>query len=181
MAIDTDILNEIIEGCKRNEQGSQRRLYDLYAKQMTAVCMRYTGDYDTARDLMHDGFIKIFKSIYSYKGDGSFEGWVRRIFVNLSLDYLKKRQESTPISSIEYMLSDSEEEFVGSVEIEKIFDAIQQLPDVARTIFNMFNVDGYSMKEICEKLNMTNVAVRSQHHRAKEKIREIIKSREEDI
>lgn len=174
--VNTVILEDIIEGCKNEEQSSQKRLYELYAKRMTSVCVRYTNDYNVARDLMHDGFIKVFRSIGDYKGHGSFEGWLRRIFVNLSLDYLKKEIISVDIDSVEYMLQSDEEveDTIQNINIEDIYAAIKQLPDVARTVFNMFNLDGYTIQEIADRLNMTGVAVRSQHSRAKERLRRIL-------
>ena len=162
----TAILEDIIEGCKSKEQSSQRRLYELYSKRMVSLCMRYTGDYDTARDLMHDGFIKTFNSICDYKGYGSFEGWLRRIFVNLSIDYVTRQMKKVD--------TDNEDYTVQGIDIEEIYAAIKQLPDIARTIFNMFNLDGYTIQEIADKLNMSNVAVRSQHSRAKERLRQIL-------
>lgn len=174
--VDTVILNEIIEGCQNNEQSSQRRLYELYAKRMVAVCLRYTDDYEIARDLMHDGFIKVFHCITDYRGYGSFEGWLRRIFVNLSLDYIKKRIDRVEIEQVDYMSESEVRDFslVQDIDTMAIYDAIKQLPEVARTIFNMFNIDGYSIKEIGEHLNMSSEAVRSQHSRAKEKLRQIL-------
>ena len=172
----TAILEDIIEGCKSKEQSSQRRLYELYSKRMVSLCMRYTGDYDTARDLMHDGFIKTFNSICDYKGYGSFEGWLRRIFVNLSIDYVTRQMKKVDIDSMEHTLhsTDNEDDTIQGIDIEEIYAAIKQLPDIARTIFNMFNLDGYTIQEIADKLNMSNVAVRSQHSRAKERLRQIL-------
>ena len=157
----TAILEDIIEGCKSKEQSSQRRLYELYSKRMVSLCMRYRGDYDTARDLMHDG---------------SFEGWLRRIFVNLSIDYVTRQMKKVDIDSMEHTLqsTDNEDDTIQGIDIEEIYAAIKQLPDIARTIFNMFNLDGYTIQEIADKLNMSNVAVRSQHSRAKERLRQIL-------
>ena len=183
LSVDTVRLDGIIEGCKEGKEDSQRRLYELYAKRMIAVCLRYTDDYETARDLMHDGFIKVFGHIGEYSGTGSFEGWLRRIFVNISLDHIRKRVENIDIDKVEYLLdqSDDDWEIDSDISIDDIFEAIKQLPEVARTIFNMFNLDGYSIKEICNELNMTSEAVRSQHCRAKEKLRKILKTKEQRL
>ena len=183
LSVDTVRLDGIIEGCKEGKEDSQRHLYELYAKRMTAVCLRYTDDYETARDLMHDGFIKVFGHIGEYSGTGSFEGWLRRIFVNISLDHIRKRVENIDIDKVEYLLdqSDDDWEIDSDISIDDIFEAIKQLPEVARTIFNMFNLDGYSIKEICNELNMSSEAVRSQHCRAKEKLRKILKTKEQKL
>ena len=81
---------KLIDGCKRGEPKSQKSLYDAYAGKMMAVCMRYCGnDRDTAMDLLQDGFIKVFTYIGSYDGRGSLEGWIRRIVINVALDYVR--------------------------------------------------------------------------------------------
>lgn len=178
--VDTVMLESIIDGCKKNEQNCQKRLYELYAKQMTAVCFRYTNDYEVARDLMHDGFIKTFANIGNYRGEGSFEGWLRRVFVNISLDYIRQEIKGVGLDKVEFMLDykseDDNWDFAQNIDVDMIFNAIKQLPDLGRTIFNMFNLDGYTIKDICKELNMTSEAVRSQHSRAKEKLRNILKN-----
>ena len=108
---------------------------------------------------------------------------LRRIFVNISLDHIRKRVENIDIDKVEYLLdqSDDDWEIDSDISIDDIFEAIKQLPEVARTIFNMFNLDGYSIKEICNELNMSSEAVRSQHSRAKEKLRKILKTKEQKL
>lgn len=175
MELREKVLEEIVDGCRQGESSAQRRLYELYAKQMTALCMRYTSDYEAARDLMHDGFIKIFTQIDKFEGRGSFEGWMKRIFLNLSLDYLKKKINHIELDQVDYMLEDETSDFVGGIDAERIYEAIKKLPSGCRVVFNMFNIDGYSIKEISEKLGMTSVAVRSQNHRAKERLKELLK------
>ena len=81
---------ELIDNCRKNNPIAQRALYDKYARKMMAVCLRYGRDYDTAQDLMQEGFIKVFTAIDSYTGNGSFEGWIRRIFINTALEYLRR-------------------------------------------------------------------------------------------
>ena len=167
-------LDEIVEGCRKGESSAQHRLYELYARQMTAICLRYTNDFETARDLMHDGFIKVFTQIDKFEGKGSFEGWMKRIFLNLSLDYLRRDVALVEIEEVDYMLEDTSPDVFSKFEAERIYEAIKQLPSGCRTVFNMFNIDGYSIKEISEKLGMSSVAVRSQNHRAKERLKELL-------
>ena len=81
---------QLIKGCKENKPKAQKELYETYARKMMAVCLRYTNDRESAQDLLQDGFIKVFTAIGTYSGNGSFEGWMRKIFVNTALEYLRK-------------------------------------------------------------------------------------------
>ena len=81
---------QLINGCKKGDRRSQQLLYETYARKMMGVCLRYVNDRETARDLLQDGFVKVFTSLDSYEGHGSFEGWMRKIFVNQALEHLRK-------------------------------------------------------------------------------------------
>ena len=81
---------QLIEGCRKGERRAQKEHYDAHSRKMMGVCLRYVNDRETARDLLQDGFVKIFTSMDSYTGSGSFEGWMRKIFVNCALEYLRK-------------------------------------------------------------------------------------------
>ena len=81
---------QLIEGCRKGDRRAQKELYDTYSRKMMGVCLRYVDDRETARDLLQDGFVKVFTGLDSYAGSGSFEGWMRRIFVNCALEYLRR-------------------------------------------------------------------------------------------
>jgi RNA polymerase sigma-70 factor (ECF subfamily) len=176
---ENDTLLEIISGCKEHNPKYQHRLYELYAKRMTALCQRYCGDYETALDLMHDGFVRVFNFIESYTGDGNFEGWLKKIFVNIALDKIRRRDAlkmALEVETVENYVADTSADFTEKSDIKQIMNAIEQLPTLARTIFNMYNIDGYSIDEIAKKLNMTSTAVRSQHSRAKKRLQAMLKN-----
>jgi len=171
-------LFEIVSGCKKHNPSDQHRLYKIYAKRMTALCQRYCGDYETARDLMHDGFVRVFESVENYSGKGNFDAWLKKIFVNIALDKIRKLDAlrmPVELENIENFVADTQPDFSEKIDIEQIMNAIAQLPDIARTIFNMYNIDGYSIDEIAQELNMTSTAVRTQHSRAKQKLQIILK------
>ena len=81
---------QLIESCRKGERLAQKQLYDTFSRKMMGVCLRYVNDRETARDLLQEGFVKVFSSIDSYMGNGSFEGWIRKIFVNVALEYLRR-------------------------------------------------------------------------------------------
>ncbi|MDR0830897.1 MAG: sigma-70 family RNA polymerase sigma factor [Prevotellaceae bacterium] len=177
--MENDILNEIISGCKNQNREAQHRLYEIYAKRMTALCFRYCGDRETARDLMHDGFIRIFSHIDEYSGVGNFEGWLRKIFVNVSLDFIRRNEAENnkiQLEVVENFTADKTSDFTENIDIEQIMKAIGKLPTVARAVFNMYNIDGFSIEHIANELKMTATAVRSQHLRAKQKLQIMLKS-----
>jgi len=174
-------LSDIISGCKKYNPDSQLQLYQVYAKQMTAICQRYCGDYETARDLMHDGFIRVFDMIKTYDQRGSFEGWIKKIFTNIAIDKIRRMDTlrmPKEIETLENFAVDTQSDFSENIDIEQIMNAITQLPTIARTVFNMYNIDGYSIEEIAQKLNMTSAAVRTQHSRAKQKLQMMLKELE---
>ena len=176
--VKNDTLFEIVSGCKKHNSTAQHRLYQIYAKRMTALCQRYCNDYETARDLMHDGFIKVFESVENYDKKGNFDAWLKKIFVNGCIDYLRKTdvlRMPIEIEMLEDFIADTKPDFTEKIDIEQIMSAIAQLPNIARTIFCMYNIDGYPIEEIAEKLNMTSTAVRTQHSRAKKRLQIILK------
>lgn len=174
-----ETLEDILLDCKNCKPKAQRQLYDLYAKRMTAVCLRYCNDYETARDLMHEGFIKLFNHLDDFNNSGPFEAWMQRIFVNVSLEHLRKNdllKYSLDVSELAEVLTNHEELAYDKLSAEDIMKVISQLPDCGRTIFNLYDIEGYSLAEIAQKLNMSETAVRSQHARTKQKLRFMIQA-----
>ena len=148
---------QLIEGCRKGERRAQKELYDAYSRKMMGVCLRYVNDRETARDLLQDGFVKIFPSMDSYTGSGSFEGWMRKIFVNCALEYLRKSELIQPDSSA-----------ISDMSAAELMNLVKELPVGFRTVFNMFAIEGYSHKESSEMLNITESTSRSQYTRAKQ-------------
>lgn len=171
---------KLIDGCKRGEPESQKSLYEKYAGKMMAVCMRYCGnDRETAMDLLQDGFIKVFTYIRSYDGRGSLEGWIRRIMVNVALDYVRTANLLKNAESID-AINESAVENIDSSTIDKLsaeelMEIIAELPSGFRTVFNLFAIEGYSHKEIAEMLNITESTSRSQLTRAKQLLQKRLK------
>ncbi len=166
--------SQLIIACKKQDRDAQKVLYERYAPTMMAVCLRYCRDEESARDLLHDGFIRAFTQIGSFSGRGSFEGWLRKIFVNLALeDYRKEKQKLKFMDEYRYM-SDKESSFqeddlldIGDIPREEVLDMIRNLPPGYRAVFNMFIFEEMSHKEIANYLGINEAASRSQFFRAK--------------
>lgn len=136
---------------------------------MFPVCMRYVGDRTTAEDVLQDGFVTLFTRLDSYKGEGSFEGWARRIFVTTALMNLRKKDAlkmSDELEAIRGMKADtaSQMQNIGYKELMKL---VMSLPTGFRTVFNMYAIEGYSHKEIAEMLGITETTSRTQFSRAR--------------
>lgn len=156
---------------------SQRRLYDEYKALFFAICRRYVNDYHEAEDVFVTAFTKIFKNIDQFQGEGSLEGWMKRIVINESLMHL--RAKKIHFQEIEHQVVpiDIEEELDASMDIEYILEAIRELPDGYRTIFNLYEVEGFKHKEIAEKLGISINTSKSQLILAKKKLRESLKKK----
>jgi RNA polymerase sigma-70 factor (ECF subfamily) len=141
---------------------------------MMTVCLRYSREEETARDLLHDGFIRAFTQIGSFKGKGSFEGWLRRIFVNLALENYRKEKQMNRFLE-EYGLFHNEDQVepdddpldIGDISREEVMAMIRDLPPGYRTVFNLFIFEEMSHREIAELLGINEAASRSQFFRAK--------------
>ena len=141
---------QLIEGCRNGERLAQKELYETYSRKMMGVCLRYVSDRETARDLLQDGFVKVFTSMDSYSGLGSFEGWMRKIFVNCALEYLRKsdvlREAADLDNTVELIHPDSSA--ISDMSAAELMKLVQELPAGFRTVFNLFAIEGYSHKEI---------------------------------
>lgn len=161
---------QLIEGCRKGDRRAQKALYETFSRKMMSVCLRYVSDWETARDLLQEGFVKVFTHIDSYTGNGSFEGWIRKIFVNSALEYLRHAdvlRESTDLDqTAEVAQTDSSP--LSDISAAELMQLVQSLPTGFRTIFNLFAIEGYSHKEISERLHITESTSRSQYTRAKQ-------------
>jgi len=145
---------------------------------MFSICMRLINNATEAEDVMQEAFLNAFTKIDSYKGEVSFGAWLKRIVINRSLDYLKKRKvKFEEINEKINHLPDYQME-IKEVKMEVIKDAIQNLPDGYRVVLSLFLIEGYDHEEISEILGISNSNSRTQYLRAKNKLRELLKDRE---
>ncbi len=173
-----DVPENIIEGCKKGKQRYQEELYHLLAPRMYGLCLKYANDRDDAKDIMQDGFIKVFQKIEQYGGKGSFEGWVRRIMINTALE--KYRSQVTIYSLDERMpLSDEgmQSTVIENLSAEDLLGLIRQLTPKYRMVFNLYAIEGYNHKEIGELLGISEGTSKSNLSRARiilqEKVKEL--------
>ena len=159
---------EMIEGCKKGNRQAQKLLYNHFSGKMYALCCRYVKDKMEAEDVLVTSFTKILERIGQYKGDGSFEGWIRRIMVNESLSYLRRNKNMYLEADIEAADHEPNYERLDSqLEAQDLLKLISELPSGYRIVFNLYAIDGYSHKEIGEQLGINESTSKSQLSRAR--------------
>jgi len=154
---------DLVNSCRRGDRRAQKALYDLLAPKMYALCRRYVGNGQQAEDLLQDGFVTIFTKLDSYKGDGSFEGWARKIFVNLALMNIRKKdvmKESEDVDAAWDVIGENSSP-IQDMGYKELMKLIEEMPAGLRVVFNLAVIEGYSHKDIAEMLDTTEVNSRS--------------------
>ena len=160
--------SDLIEGCINGNRQMQYQMYERFAPKMYGVCLRYAGNAADAEDILQEGFIKVFNKIGSFRSEGSFEGWVRRIFVNTAIEHFRKKTYQQPITDYEENTIEGKYENVLDSMAEKdIIALVQNLSPGYRTVFNMYVIEGYTHKQIAEILGISEGTSKSQLSRAK--------------
>ncbi len=165
---------KIIKGCQKHKIAAQKALYDQYASKMLAICRRYAGNLPDSEDLLQEGFMLVFEKIDQYRFQGSFEGWLRRLFVNHSLQFLRKKVHMYSLSDLHTVSYDDFQEKYeteDSLSLQEILNYIDQLPEGYKVVFNLYVLDGYTHQEIAESLSISVGTSKSQLARAKMKLR----------
>ena len=148
--------NQLARLCARGDEKARHELYTRYAAYLFALCIRYVGDRELARDLMHDAMIKIFDSVGKYKPTGSLKSWCGRVAVNMVIDHLRKsrRLETVSIDQTQEKIPEPQNEEIAKIPKTELMRMVGQLPETKRVIFNLFCVEGYSHKDIAQMLDI---------------------------
>ena len=170
---------KLIESCREGDRAAQKVLYERLAPRMFPVCIRYIGDREAAEDVLQDGFVTLFTRLDSYKGEGSFEGWARKIFVTTALMELRRKDAlkmSDELDVVRGMKSETVSQ-LQNMGYKDLMNLITQLPPGFRTVFNLYAVEGFTHKDIGEMLGISETTSRTQLSRARawlqNKIKEI--------
>jgi len=170
---------ELIKGCIRRDKTAQKYLYESFSSKMYALCCRYVKDSMEAEDVLVTAFTKILERIHQYKGEGSFEGWIRRVVVNEALTYLRRNRSMYIETELEAADRDPDYQHISDhLEAEDLMKMIQELPSGYRMVFNLYAIDGYSHKEIAEQLNISENTSKSQLSRARICLQKLLLERE---
>lgn len=176
--METDIRfthQKLVEKCKSGHSSSQYELYELYVDAMYNIGLRMLGNKEDAEDIVQDSFVSAFKNLSSFNYESTFGAWLKRIVINKSINYLKaKRIAVVPMDAHEFHLKDETPEETDLVDIKKVKMGINKLPAGYQQIINLYLIEGYDHIEIGEVLGITTSTSKSQYHRAKKKLVEII-------
>lgn len=169
--------NDLIRGCIESDRRMQEELYRRFSPRMYAVCLRYAGNAEEAEDILQEGFIKVFKKLDSFRNEGSFEGWIRRIFVNTAIEHFRRKKYLLPVTEKEENTIEGKYTSVlDELGAKDIMALVQELSPGYRTVFNMYVVEGYTHKEIADQLGISEGTSKSQLSRAKVILQDMVRT-----
>ena len=169
---------DLIQGCLNGNRQMQEFLYKKFSPKMYGVCLRYAGNTEDANDILQEGFIKIFNNIGKFRSEGSFEGWIRRIFVNTSIEHFRKKVKLYNVTEVqENTIEDKELDALDLLDAKDIISIVNELSPGYKAVFNMHIIEGYSHKEIAGILGITEGTSKSQLARAKGVLKKMVEIR----
>ena len=162
-------MKKLIDECKKGKQKARKELYHRYNEILMRICLRYSKNEFEAEDILMEGFMKIFSKIQSYSYNGSFEGWMKTIVVHVAIDYFRKNKNENDHQDIDNYshLPYDHTDALNQLSSLEILTLIQSLPEGYRIVFNLFAIEGFSHKEIADKLQITESTSRSQLRKAR--------------
>lgn len=172
-------MEELLALCKKGDRRAQKKLYDSLAPKMFALCIRYMGDRESAADVLQDGFVTLFSKLDTFSGEGSFEGWVRRIFVNTALMSLRKNdilRNTKELEDAAPVISEASSA-LDDIGYKELMAMVASLPTGFRTVFNMYVIEGFSHKDIADALGISEATSRSQLLRGRTMLQDMIRKR----
>lgn len=183
---DQEVVREVVKACARGDAKYQKMLYKKMYSSMMAVCYRYAGRPEDAKDLFQEGFIKVFKKIDRFNFKGSLEGWIRRIMVNNAIDYYRKNKNKfamseTLVKAEQIPDEGAEEMLFEGISSRDLLDCVQQLSPMYRAVFNLYVLDDYTHAEIAEELNISEGTSKSNLSKAKRNLKKMIKEILNDV
>ncbi|MDX2284618.1 MAG: RNA polymerase sigma factor [Bacteroidia bacterium] len=164
----------MVQGCLAGDRQAQRQLYEQYKRQMFGYCLRYAGSREEAEDLLHEGFLKIFRDLHQYHGKGALGAWMRQVMVHTAIDHLRRQQRQIATSDLEAAPEPgAEDPLIRQFEshTQELIAILQRMPPGYRTILNLYVLEGYSHKEIAAQLNIQVSTSKTQLMRAREVLR----------
>ncbi len=172
-------LNNIVKACIKGDCNAQTQLYKLFAGTLYAVCLRYASNNDDARDILQEGFIKIFDKLHQYKNKGSLEGWMRKVVVNTALERIRRGHRFVLIDDYNQMENEhfQYEHILAHIQEQELLGMIQELSPQYRMVFNLYAIEGYAHHEISSKLHISEGTSKSNLFRARELLKAKIESR----
>lgn len=166
---------KLIKGCLQNNADCQKKLFKKYYSKMLGICIRYAADYEEARDILQDVFIKVFDKLHQYNFDKPFSNWISRITVNTAIDQYRINKLKPVKTNLEFAENNAPVDIISTLDAAELVQLLNKLPAGYRTIFNLYIIEGYTHKEIAEKLNIETGTSKSQLHKARAYFHQLVK------
>ncbi len=167
--------DEVVQGCILKDRHCQKLLYERYYGSMMAVCMRYASDREEARDVLHEGFMKVFKNLERFKQGTNLGAWIRRIMINTSIDHYRKNAKKPSLVEINHAVHEADgHDVVAEMSASEIMKLVQKLSPAYRAVFNLYVVEGYSHKEVGKELGISEGTSKSNLAKARSKLQKMI-------
>lgn len=169
---------ELVQRCIKKEPQAQEFLFKSFSGRMLGLCVRYADSLEEAEDILQDGFVKVFQKLETFKGNGSLEGWIKRIMINTALDAFRRSKNyrhAIDIDTIEYT-SETHSHVMESMGAKDLMNMLKTMPRGFRTVFSLYAVEGYAHKEIAEMLQITESTSKSQYSRARTYLQKLIQT-----
>ena len=170
----TSFFDVLVQKAAEGDSKAFREIYDAISGKMYSLCLRYAGNENDANDFFQEGFIKLYKNLKSFRGEGSFEGWARKLFVRVCIDYIKKNKVFFSVISEDLTIQSEGLSGYDKLSGEDLMKVIRKMPDGYRTVINLYLVEGYNHKEIGEMLNISEEGSRSQLYRARTSLQKLL-------
>jgi RNA polymerase sigma factor (sigma-70 family) len=176
-------IDALLDACKKGDHKAFAKFYHLFAPKMYGVCLRFSRDVSEAQDNLQDGFVKVFSHLKDYRGEGSLEGWIRRIMVHTALERFRKKNPLHWSAELPANLPEIEplEGVDNYLNVEDVLQLVRELPDGYRMVFNLYAIEGYAHKEIADMLSISEGTSKSQLARARQQLQQRIRETMPDL
>lgn len=185
LKLSTDIINTpthsaMLQGCLAGNILAQKKLYETYYGKMMSICMRYAKDREEARDILNEGFMKVYKNLYLYEPHRPLDIWIKKIMINTAIDHYRRNKKEPYHVELEHAYSESDENSITAIQkisAEEIIKLVQELSPGYRTVFNLYVIEGYTHNEIAETLGINVGTSKSNLAKARQRLQELIKEK----
>jgi len=170
-----ELEKQLVDECKNGDAHAQQEIYDRFSKAMFVICQRYSKSQMEAEDILQDAFIKVFKNISQYRGEATLGAWIKKTVINTALNSQRSKLYMFPMTDISELENENEGDFsLSRFHLNELLVMIQSLPEGCQIIFNLFAIEGFSHKEIAERLEISEGTSKSQYARARQLLRTMI-------
>ncbi|WNJ15966.1 sigma-70 family RNA polymerase sigma factor [Pontibacter sp. G13] len=169
--------DELVQGCIDGGRTYQKMLYERFYGSMMVVCMRYTNDREEARDVLHEGFMKVFSNLKQFNKGTNLGAWIRRIMINTAIDHYRKSAKRPNLVEINHAVHEIDvQDVISDMSAQEILGLVQKLSPAYRMVFNLYVIEGHSHKEVGKMLNISEGTSKSNLAKARSKLQHMVKS-----